>query len=288
LKPIVFLIQSNLFIAFAAVSLTMATQIQLGGKPQFHFYVAAVFFATLLEYNFHRFIAVKNNPQAADIEKNIWASRHLGIIKLLIFASIAGLAISMLFVSHDSYLLFGILSVFALVYSVESFRGKSKKFGLKRIAGMKTILIAFVWTMATLYLPVLQSETVFDPVTILLLFAERFAFIFAIAIPFDIRDMETDSRQGVKSFPIVFGSHKAEQISYFALLLSAIVSIINYYLSGLVYVFLSSIISLLISFFAINSKKLRLKSLYYHGILDGCLVLYGALVCLGFYLDKIL
>ncbi len=142
--------------------------------------------------------------------------------------------------------------------------------------------------MVTLYLPVLQLETVFDPVTILLLFAERFAFIFAIAIPFDIRDMETDSRQGVKSFPIVFGSYKAEHISYFALSLSAIVSIINFYLSGLAFVFLSCIISILFSFFAINSKKLRLISFYYHGILDGCLVLYGALICLGFYLDKIL
>jgi 4-hydroxybenzoate polyprenyltransferase len=266
----------------------MATQVQLGEKPQFQFYIAAIFFATLLEYNFHRLISVNNNTEDFPVEKNNWASDHLATIKLLILSSVAGLAFSMLFVRRDIIILFGLLSVFTLIYSAEDF-GKNKRLsGFKGITGMKTIALAFVWTMVTMYLPIVQSETVYDPVKIIVLFAERFAFIFAIAIPFDIRDMETDSRQGVKSFPIVFGSHKAEQISYFALSLSAIVSIINYYLSGVAFVFLSCIISLLISFIAIKSKKLRHTSFYYHGILDGCLVLYGALVCLGFYLDKIL
>ncbi len=285
MRSLSFIINSNLFIAFAAVTLTMATQVQLDEKPQFQFYIAAIFFATLLEYNFHRLISVNNNKEAFPVEKNNWASGHLPIIKVLILSSIAGLVFSMLFVSISIIIAFGLLSVFTFFYSAENF-GKNKiLFGYKGITGMKTIAIAFVWATITVYLPVLHLDTGFDTVKIFLLFAQRFAFIFAIAIPFDIRDMDTDSRAGTKSLPIVFGSRLSVQIANFALLLSLIISIVEYFRSEQPWVFLACLLSVSFTSIVINSRKIKNMPFYYHGILDGCLVLYGLLIWLSYYLD---
>jgi 4-hydroxybenzoate polyprenyltransferase len=276
-----FFAKSNLLISFAAVSLTLASQVQLGQQPQLYYYVAVVFFATLLEYNFHVLVAANGGQEAMLKAKRYWAFGHIGIIKILFFSSLAGLVFSMFFVSRQIIFVFGLLSILTLFYTSNGFvKGKSR-YGLQRVIGLKTVVLAFVWAAVTVYLPVLQSGTFYGPAKIILLFVERFAFIFAIAIPFDIRDMETDSRAGVKSFPVVFGSKRALQISNSAMLVSAMFTVCNYYLSGLAFVSLSCLISVLISFFAINSFKTNLLTHYYYGILDGCLVLYGLLVCVA-------
>ena len=287
MKAISFIINSNHLIAFAAVALTMATQVQLGAKPQFHAYLFVIFFATLLEYNFHRFIAISNQETAAN-EKYQWSNQHTGTHKVLILSSIVGLAFSLVFVQRDIVIFLSLLALFAFFYSVEGFGENKKRYSFKRITGLKTVVIAFVWASITVYLPVLQLETIFDPRKIMLLFAERFAFIFAIAIPFDIRDMEADSLVGIKSFPIVFGEKRAVQISNFALLFSLIASVVNYFLSDLGWVFLAYLILFAFSVTVLNCKSIKNHSNYYHGILDGCLFLYGLLIWSSFYFARIL
>ena len=49
-----------------------------------------------------------------------------------------------------------------------------------------------------------------------LLFLHRLFFVFAITIPFDIRDLKYDHLQ-LKTIPTVFGEEKARYISYAAL-----------------------------------------------------------------------
>ena len=64
MKSFSFLIDSNIYISFAASMLAFETQIQLGMKPQLHPYVFIIFFATLFEYNIHRLILVLTNKDA--------------------------------------------------------------------------------------------------------------------------------------------------------------------------------------------------------------------------------
>ena len=70
-------IQSNIYISLAAVALTVATQVQLGMRPQWHPYLFIIFFATLFEYNLHRLITVLTNKDALKSEKHRWVNENL-------------------------------------------------------------------------------------------------------------------------------------------------------------------------------------------------------------------
>ena len=62
----------------------------------------------------------------------------------------------------------------------------------------------------------------------MLLFLQRFFFVFAITIPFDIRDIKYDSKK-LKTLPIVFGEYKARQISLLSLGLYEITLIFQFF-----------------------------------------------------------
>jgi 4-hydroxybenzoate polyprenyltransferase len=155
---------------------------------------------------------------------------------------------------------------------------------LYQITGLKTILIALVWSVATVYVPVLQSMDSPDNFQTLFIFTERFAFIFAIAIPFDIRDMGDDTRNGIKTIPLAFGEKSALRITNIALLLCALIASVHYVVTDLAFIIPAFLFSILCTAYFINQKPLQTTLYYYHGILDGSILLHGILITLSFYL----
>jgi 4-hydroxybenzoate polyprenyltransferase len=287
MKAVGFIIHSNILLALAAVALTLASQVQLGIKPQPNAYLAVIFFSTLLDYNFHRLRAVSTNPEAFGIGKLKWSFGHLKLIKLLIILAFTGFVFSLIYTGFEILYLLLPLAFLSLLYSF-TYTGKRKQnFSLLRISGMKTMLIAFIWTTATVFVPVLQYESYINFPNILLLCAERFTFIFAIAIPFDIRDVETDRLSSLKTIPIHFGESNAIKISNIALLLSLSIAGFHFYNSKMIFILPAYALSILITLIFINYKPLRNVAFYYHGILDGCIFLYGMLIFVSFYLQSV-
>ena len=54
----------------------------------------------------------------------------------------------------------------------------------------------------------------------------RFLFVFAITIPFDIRDLKFDDKK-MKTIPIVFGEGKAKLIGVMALFFAELIAIVQ-------------------------------------------------------------
>ena len=268
------------------MSLTLATQVQLGMQPQFQEYLAVIFFATLLDYNFHRFWAIHTNPEAARIEKFKWATERLTQLKILIIISLSGLAASLIFIRVEILFVLIPLAAIPLLYSFPFPGKRNYKSPLLKISGLKTIMIALVWTAATVLIPVLQpgNSVKFGPVLLLLL--ERFTLIFAIAIPFDIRDMQFDTLSGVKTIPIKFGEDSALKISTISLLLALLIAIYHYMDLNMIFILPAYLFSIVSTLIFINNKAFKSLQLYYHGILDGCILLFGILICLSFYLPS--
>jgi len=286
LKALIFIIHSNLLLALAAVSLTLASQVQLGIKSQANAYLAVIFFSTLLDYNFHRLRAISNNPEASGIGKLRWSIGNVKLLKILIDIFLAGFIVSLFYTGLEIMYLLAPLALLSLLYSF-SYTGKHKiSFRLFRIPGMKTILIAFIWTTATVFVPVLQSEKSITNPYILLLFAERFTFIFAIAIPFDIRDMEADALSSLKTLPVTFGESNALKISNICLLLSLSIATFHYLDAKMLFVLPSYLFSIVSTFIFINNKALKNLAFYHHGILDGSILLQGILIFASFYFQK--
>jgi len=281
-KALGFIIHSNILIALAALSLALATQVQLGLKPEVHLYLAVIFLATLLEYNLHRYLTLYNKPEAARNEKLKWASEHRSLFLALIISSLAGLVIVLFFVKIKILLLLLPLALLSFLYS---YPGKQKhSFRLLRITGMKTFLIALVWTSATVLIPIFFEEQSFNFTQIVLLFAERFTFIFGIAIPFDIRDQETDKLASIRTIPLQFGERKSLLISTVALMLSLSIATFHYLDMKLIFILPAYLFSIVITLNCINNKTLKNVIFYHHGILDGCILLYGMLIFASFYL----
>lgn len=283
MKALSFIINTNIFIALAAVSLTFASQVQLGMNPQFHIYLAVVFFATLADYNFHRLISVNNKPENSQLDKYLWSANNLKMMKFVMILSAAGLIACSFFVKIEIVYLLAPLALLTFLYSIPFFKEKKILFRIKKILGLKITLIALVWSATTVFIPVLQSGNNLSFTEVMLVFTERFTFIIAIAIPFDIRDMKMDEMAGIRTIAVVKGKRTAMHICYLSLLISLVLAILHYSINNMEFIIPAYSVSIASVYFFLNSKKIRNFHFYYHGILDGSIILHGILIVLSYY-----
>jgi energy-converting hydrogenase Eha subunit A len=66
------------------------------------------------------------------------------------------------------------------------------KYNLRTIAGLKVYVIAFVWTVATVILPIINNNYPLDFDLVTTAF-QRYLYIVVLILPFDIRDLQYDS-----------------------------------------------------------------------------------------------
>ena len=83
---------------------------------------------------------------------------------------------------------------------------------------MKIFLIAIVWTFVTTILVANEDDKLLWHKLIPIII-DRFCFVLAITIPFDIRDLKYDDKR-IKTIPILFGVAGSKLIAYCFVLLS--------------------------------------------------------------------
>lgn len=287
MKLFYFLINTNIFIALAAVSLTLETQIQLGMHPQFHPYLLLIFFSTLFDYNLHRFVTVLTNKDALNSVKHRWVKNNLSFFYTLVAASVLGFLWTVFYADIKVLITLAPIALLTFFYSVPVYKNSKLIFRLREIPCLKIFLISFVWSASTILLPVIQSGRIHSKENILLMLAERFMFVFAITIPFDIRDMEADARQGLKTIPLLIGKNAAIIIANIVLFLFMVVFIQHYKYTVLAWLIYPLALSAATTFIFINNRKLQATHFYHYGILDGTLLLQGAFALVLFYLRNI-
>ena len=283
LKFLSFLVNTNIYISLGAVLLTLETQVQLGMKPQLYPYLFIIFFATIFEYNLHRLITILFYKDALKDEKHRWVNRNLILFFILVGLCIIGFSIAIFYAKREVLITLAPIALITLFYSLPVFKRNTRLFRLREISGLKIFLIAVVWSAVTILLPIIESGKNFNNGHIFLIFIERFLFIFAITIPFDIRDMESDSKAGLKTIPLIIGETKAIYVSNILLALFLILSIVHYSALNLYFILIAIFLSGIISIVFINSKRLKKFNYYHYIILDGTLLIQGILVCLSYY-----
>lgn len=281
-----FLIDTNIYISIAAVFLTIATQIQLGLNPQWHPYLFIIFFATLFEYNLHRLITIITNKEALDSDKHNWVKENVGWFYFLVFMSVIGFIIAILLAKHEVLMALTPIAIITIAYSLPIFKNKKTILRLREIPLIKIFLISIVWSSATILLPIIQSDIKFNTSDILIMLIERFFFILAITIPFDIRDIEADKEVGLKTIPLMVGKKTALLISYGALVVFMTIAIWHYQDSN--FIILALGISGISTFVFLSAQKIKDLQKYHYGILDGTMLLQGLLMVIFYYLNFIL
>jgi len=198
--------------SLCAVAQGLLTFQLIGSKPDYPA-IGLLFTSTLGIYNFSILIAKPKNPEKSSYRRVRWFFAHYRLMVTLTIVSLLSLIPLFFLISTASKILLIFLAVLSFCYGLPLFSVGEQKFGLRNIPGLKLFMIALVWTMSCVLLPVLEAQanhlaTISMRDTTLLL-AKRFLFIAAMAIPFDIRDLFEDKQHGLKTIAVAWGEKNA-------------------------------------------------------------------------------
>lgn len=278
------LIFSNIFIALATVALSWATYwllgVELGADwPEPHSWglMALVFFATLFVYNLDRLVSTSREDAVAVTERHRWIRDHRSWLWALAGVGGVGAAASFLFIPFE--LLWGLvpLGVVTLAYSLPVWSREGQKRRLKDVPGLKIFLIALVWSSVTVVLPALDAGIDLFGTNAVLTFVERMIFIFAITLPFDVRDMNRDAQAGIYTLPMTLGVGKTRGLAVGLMVVFVGLVVAHYGLevsSATIPMALSGVLTAA----ALWPSDEVHGELYYVGLLDGTMLLQGVLV----------
>lgn len=234
--------------------------------------------ATVAVYNWQRLIKVKGRVPELHSERHQWISRHTSILwGILVVCTIISFYLLIGF-SERLVLSVFLLSWLAFFYTLPWFSGSTRK-GLRELPYLKIFLIAICWAGVTAFLPLLEVSTEIN--TVLLLTADRFLFILAITIPFDVRDLAHDAPEK-RTIPQVMGvSYALNLASILCFLSFAIVVGLVWMRGELISYGPSLIIGYLLTLFLIRRSSTDRHELYFTGAVDGVLVLLPLLLWLS-------
>jgi 4-hydroxybenzoate polyprenyltransferase len=280
-----FLLFTNVFIALGAVAQGLVTYHLLGFSPSY-VVLEFLFFSTLLIYNLSILVQRPKNHQHSEYRRVRWIFGHYRLNITITIIAIFALGALFFLMTLSSQLLLAFLAILSLGYALPLFSSKGKKFGLRKIPGLKLFLIAFVWAFSSVILPIFELEAShaihFSFIDIAILTFKRFLFITAITIPFDIRDIFQDNTFELKTIPTVFGEKKAYLLCQF-MLISYLVLLFFLRSRGLNADFFALALTAILTGWLIFKSKWEKNEYYYFLYLDGTLILqYLMLILFSF------
>ena len=265
------LLYTNVWIAGAAMALYIYTKHLLGGN--FEVDNAALFLlanCTWL-YSLHRFIGLRK-IKTVEKENRFYKIKKLQqpILGVSIFAFIS--SIILLFTLPTSQIVVLLIpGALSLLYVLPVFPNGKR---LRDINYIKIFVIAFVWAGLTALLPAaIDANPVGDRITVIL-FLERFIYIFAITLPFDIRDEAVDKLTGVKTIAARLGKNYTLLLCFILLAIDTLLNVhltylgLGYFGTPIIY-YSTNVLTIGLIFLALRKKH----DWYYTGGIDGAMYL---------------
>jgi len=249
------LIYGNIWIALGACSFTYSTSFILYGRIDVKVLVI-VFFATLIGYNYQRYISVtsQNNSNV----KDDWFLSKINLIKAMGYLLIP----LCLYLCLVTFNINEAVWFLPFTFIIICYRWPVLGLALRDLPYLKIFIISLTWGFITVLL-VQFSEHDLNLNWMLIL--NNSLYILGITIPFDIRDLDTDS-SSKKTIPQIVGVKIAVSLSIICLLISALM----YYNIGFSWFSGVCIISAIVTLFSISKRQ----DWYYSFIIDGLLLLF--------------
>lgn len=279
------LLFSNIFIALCAVAQALVTYQLLGARPEKHV-LGLLFCSTLALYNFSILLSKPEKPEKSPFRRVRWIFSHSRLTITLTIIAVLSILPLMFFLNTASKILLLSLAVISVAYSLPIFSINDKSFGLRNIPGVKLFLIAMVWSLSCVLLPILELESVTEPSVsardTLLLIAKRFLFIAAITVPFDIRDLFQDKTNELKTIPVILGEKKALLICQGLLVIYLILLFL--FTNSFDENFFGLLLTIILSGWLIFKSKWEKNEYYYFFYLDGTMIVQFLMLLLCSYL----
>lgn len=225
-----FLIQSNLYLAFGAMVLTMANMIVMGIVPKLQV-MGISFFAILSIYLLNQLLRIEELKQGnrerykyhTRVPKLFWAvglvsffagaalSWNIGFAVLAVYLALTGLGAT-----------YGLaFPLFRKVLSIES---------LKDIPASKDIFVALAWAIITVIIPYMANG---QAAHLLIPFLFTFGVAYIRRVLFDFREMHSDQVVGRETIPMLVGKEKAAAMLYAVVMFLGVVLTISLLTGGI-------------------------------------------------------
>lgn len=210
-----FIIYSNFFIGLCALVLTFETFVLLNIPVSHNWFLLLVFLCTVFVYTLHYYI--KSKTPKTDSRLN-WCRKNrkllLVILGVSLMLSIVGVVYHYQVIffregkfNYRNLTWFGIIPLLALAYSYPIIPWKSKS--IRQVGWLKMASLAFIWSFTTVILPVMMLDNATNssyPLSkIITLFINRFFFIAALGLLFNINDYEEDKEDKIKTMAVLLG-----------------------------------------------------------------------------------
>jgi len=275
IKPFIY---SNLWVSICTTSLTHLTYL-IHDLPQHNLQpiLLLVFSFTFFTYNGQRLFRLRKIILPNKISDRIkWVLNNRKTLTITALLSFVIGLYSSSFIQFNAWIALIPLGAISVFYVVPFY---NKKLTLRTLPYLKVFLIGAVWSSIIIGIPFLDTQVSITTRTIISTL-QLFLFIVAITLPFDIRDLQFDRFNKLKTIPLLIGSRNTIILAVTLLLIS--VSILFFTINNLNHL-IALIIGHLITITLILFTTPNRKELFFAGWLEGTTFLLYLLVILSDY-----
>lgn len=200
-----FYLESSIHVALAVLSFTLMSYYGFNLKVDTAV-LGFVFFGTITGYNL-----VKYAPIAGLYHRSL--TRHLKVIQIFSGFAFIGMLYFFSEISNTLKMVSVALAMLTVLYALPFYRSKS----LRNLSGIKIYIVALVWAGVTVILPYSEYGKAM-PTTLLVAFIQRFLWVIALTLPFEVRDLAFDRRE-LGTIPQKLGINKTKVLGIGLLML---------------------------------------------------------------------
>lgn len=221
------LVYGNFWVAAGAAALYWSSALLMHRQPNFKI-LAALFLATVSVYTFQRVFRAPQIYTHQPSERHLWVLRNRYPLwaLCLISGAISGFLFFPFLPQWGWIVPLSLVGV-AVLYVTPVIPRQGKWLRLRDVPGLKIWLIALVWTLLTVC--TVDDFSGAEPLQAGFLLLSRFLFLFAITLPFDIRDLEHDRSNGVITLAGMLGVERTLVLSRSLLVAFALSAVAAYW-----------------------------------------------------------
>lgn len=264
------ILYSSLWIALCAGAQVQYTYDVTGHVRGLDAFTGFVITATIALYSVHRIVGIRKVSRLSEQGRFAIILRYKSHIVLY---GIAGACLALYFATRLPVVTLGFLlipTVFSGAYVLPVNRNWMR---IRDYPYVKIFVLSACWALITGVAPLIHTRHPFD-LDMGLVFAERFLFVMAISLPFDIRDIYVDEVSDLRTIPQRLGVGVSKWLAAGSLALSALCVWFlisrGFYAESLPPAYG---IFIVITTALIAGSKPGLDDHYYSGLLDGTMFL---------------
>ena len=247
-----FYIHSSLHVALAVVSFMLLRIYEIGLTVNLNL-IFCVFFATISGYNFVKYAGIAKLHHRS-------LTKQLRAIQIFSAISFVFTIYFLVQLRLMSIMLLISLSIINFIYAFPVF---SKAKNLRNLPLVKIYIIAMVWSITCVFLPIIEYQVNFE-LDYIYMFLQQFLMVVVLMIPFEIRDLKYDLVK-LQTLPQILGILNAKILAGILLIFITILSF-YFFESNMIFSIVFSFFSFLLIAYSSKNQSLYYSSFYVESV----------------------